>query len=590
MRPRLVLGLFLAIAHLQPASAQFQALSLVNGTNGYVAVPHSPSLAPAQITVEAWVYFLPTNLAPAGTYPTVIRKNVLAAQEVYFLRVQQSTGRVAWKVRLPGGASVTATSPAALPTNTWTHLAGTFDGTTCRLYFNGVQVAQAAGTGALTDNGGALRIGKGDDATVGGETWNGYIEELRLWSVARTASQILGTMNWQLDVLPNLVSAWHFDGNALEPTGGNHGTEVGNYAYVPSGVPLFTGPPPYQVNSPAASLSLDGIQGEGFSPGVRTVSFTPCAPGMTTASFASTNTGQPWDLAYTAGRAVPANAGGFMTAGGQAVNINLADPTLGFLNGLAFVLPFSNLSVPLSVGSALDLAAQMLVISPASPDGAALSQAVELHAALGATSVPGPTGDDTAVAVQLSNPAFCGAPTTLPFFGTSYGQFDVISNGRVMFGAPSFNTTFTPTVAGAMTASYPFVGLWCDLNPATGGVISISTPSPLVVRVHYAAVNYFATTIPTTFAIQFDGLSGTVSLESLTTVAAHTANQFLGISPGVLGPATDPGQTAFAPGGPNFMANPTDMIYRFGPAGSLTPGVTRIEFLPLGNGYAWIGT
>lgn len=586
---RIVIGLLGVGVLSASVFGQAQALSLVHGTNGYIAVPHNASLAPAAITVEAWVYFLPTNLAPAGVYPTILRKNVLPQQEVYFLRVQQGTGRVAWKVKLPGAASVTATSPAPLPTDTWTHVAGTWDGSTCRLYFDGVQVASAIGSGPLTDNGGALRIGKGDDATAGGETWNGYLEEIRIWSVARSAAEIQGTMNWQLDVQPSLVSSWHLDGNAFDYTGGNNGTETGTYSYIPSGVPLQTGQPPYQVNSPASSLDVNGVHAQGFSPGTVTLPYTACSPAMATVNFQSTSIGSPWDMAYTAGPAVASNSGGLTTPGGQRLNIDLADPTLAFLHGFSFLVPFANASVPLTIGASVDITAQMVVVAPVNPDGFTLSQAVELHTIPGATSVPGPAGDDSAVTIQLSNPAFCGAPFSIPFFGTGYTQFDVSSNARVMFGAPAPNTAFSASVSGAMTASYPFVGLWCDLNPAAGGSISISVPGPNRIRVDYLGVFYFGTLTPSTFGVEFDGLTGMVTLDSLNTAGTHTANQFLGISPGVLGPATDPGQTAFAVGGPNFMANATDMIYRFGPAGSLVPGLTRIEFLPLANGYAWIG-
>ena len=47
------------------------------------------------------------------------------------------------------GAPLEPRGTSQLPLNTWTHLAATYDGTTLRLYVNGVQVGSSAVSGAL---------------------------------------------------------------------------------------------------------------------------------------------------------------------------------------------------------------------------------------------------------------------------------------------------------------------------------------------------------------------------------------------------------------------------------------------------------
>ena len=44
------------------------------------------------------------------------------------------------------GGDVDASGGSALAINTWTHLASTYDGSTLRLYVNGVQIASRAAT------------------------------------------------------------------------------------------------------------------------------------------------------------------------------------------------------------------------------------------------------------------------------------------------------------------------------------------------------------------------------------------------------------------------------------------------------------
>ena len=59
-----------------------------------------------------------------------------------------------------GGTAVTITSPSGLATNAWSHIAGTYDGVTMRLYINGQQVTSTARSGAIDyGNNGPLAIG-----------------------------------------------------------------------------------------------------------------------------------------------------------------------------------------------------------------------------------------------------------------------------------------------------------------------------------------------------------------------------------------------------------------------------------------------
>jgi hypothetical protein len=76
-----------------------------------------------------------------------------------------------------------------LTLNTWQHVAGTFDGTTLRLYVNGVQVNSSAQTATLTSSAGQqLTIGNwSQDGTRG---FVGRIDEARVWAITKTAAEI----------------------------------------------------------------------------------------------------------------------------------------------------------------------------------------------------------------------------------------------------------------------------------------------------------------------------------------------------------------------------------------------------------------
>jgi glucose/arabinose dehydrogenase/chitodextrinase len=75
-------------------------------------------------------------------------------------------------------------------------LAATFDGTTLRLYVNGVQVASRAQSGAINTSNGALSIG-GD--ALYGQNFSGRIDEVRVYNTALSASQIQTDMTTAID-------------------------------------------------------------------------------------------------------------------------------------------------------------------------------------------------------------------------------------------------------------------------------------------------------------------------------------------------------------------------------------------------------
>lgn len=115
-----------------------------------------------------------------------------------------------------GGAQFAASS--AIPLNQWTHIAATLSGTTATIYINGV----ASGTANFPVPANIVRsynyIGKsnwgwGDPAP------NASFDDLRIWNVAKTQSEIQSSMNSELSGSESgLVAYFKF----------NEGSECGN--------------------------------------------------------------------------------------------------------------------------------------------------------------------------------------------------------------------------------------------------------------------------------------------------------------------------------------------------------------------------
>jgi hypothetical protein len=136
------------------------------------------------MTMEAWVN--PTALS--GSWRTVLVKEA-AGGLAYALYAGEDSGR-------PSAHAYTASEfdtrgTGALPLNTWSHLAATYDGSTLRLFVNGTQVSSRAVSGAMRVTGQSLRIGGN---AIWSEWFAGRIDEVRVYDRALSAAQIQADM------------------------------------------------------------------------------------------------------------------------------------------------------------------------------------------------------------------------------------------------------------------------------------------------------------------------------------------------------------------------------------------------------------
>jgi hypothetical protein len=167
------------------AAGKFGAALSFNGTGAWVTIADAPSLdLTTGMTVEAWVN--PTS--GSGWRSVVLKEN--SGGLAYALYSANNASRPTCYVHTNADVGLNGTS--AVPLNTWTHLAMTYDGTTMRMFVNGVQVSTRAVGGAAVVTSGALRIGGN---AVWGEYFKGTIDEVRIYNRALTATEIQTDMN-----------------------------------------------------------------------------------------------------------------------------------------------------------------------------------------------------------------------------------------------------------------------------------------------------------------------------------------------------------------------------------------------------------
>ncbi|MCR9063455.1 MAG: LamG domain-containing protein [Cytophagales bacterium] len=158
-----------------------KALNFVKASSQYVEVPHSSSLnLSTTFTFEAWVNYSGINAAiiDKGNYDFLwmINANGNANKLGYYDR---NTG---WKYSID-----------AVPENTWTHVAITLQGGTLSFYINGVESGNAILSSAFQDNL-PMNIGRQQPSYCQCNHFNGSMDELRLWNVAKSQAEIQASM------------------------------------------------------------------------------------------------------------------------------------------------------------------------------------------------------------------------------------------------------------------------------------------------------------------------------------------------------------------------------------------------------------
>jgi len=161
----------------------------LNGSSDYALVPDATSLdITDEITLAAWV--------KPGTQDTqyLIKKAIINNTDGYELSLS-SSGLVFVRFNqaaLANGLRIDSATPYPTDGNTWMHLAATYDGSTIRMYVNGVEESSLPATFSIAANNLDLGIGAQSD---GDRLFQGALDDVRVHCRALNPTEIEALAN-----------------------------------------------------------------------------------------------------------------------------------------------------------------------------------------------------------------------------------------------------------------------------------------------------------------------------------------------------------------------------------------------------------
>jgi gliding motility-associated-like protein len=535
-----------------------------DGSNDIITIPNSATYdytTSSAFTIEAWVKIN----SSASSINTIVGKKAPGGGTSGYAFYINSWGTSDRKVvfEATGGTFISTTS---IPNNTWTHVAvSVASGGAATIYINGA----ASGTGTVTIPSNSNSINVGAFGNNGYFYFNGSMDEVRIWNVAKSAAELNNNKNLDVTGSPNLALYYKFnEGTAAlvndKSTNGNNGT-LSNFALTGSTSnwvsSSFQDPVVITGNSKVCigatttlSHTITGGTWSSATPSVATIDpstgvVTGVAVGTSVISYAYTYNGCSFTTTYTINvNALPVISGTTtVEVGGTTTltatttaatsnawvssNTNVATVTPnGLVTGVALgnaTITFTNTngctdtkSVTVNLGTTLT----PVLTSPASNTSGAST--LQISYTLPEAPLAGsvrlmftPVGGGTAIVWTMSNAtsvSFAYAVGTTPtnsniVSGTAlaFGNYDVTLSYQDVYGSP--------------------VALVTNTNIQTAGSLTTPTLTAMAAITKTFGAASFTLTAPTsnsTGAITFTSSNtavATISGNTVTIVGAGTA-------------------------------------------------------------------
>lgn len=244
-----------------------------DGVDDIVAIPNGGALNNLQTgTIELWVKWNgimqdPSSVDAYGAITGRQSNAVFSNQIIALNGGDPNSANIIWK---PYSSTSTAITSTLSPGNKWNHLAIVYSSGNHEMYLNGILVGSSIDAGTIAD--GAVPLTLGGWIDHGSCFGNADLDEVRIWNIALTESQIREWMNRKITAdhpaYSNLAGYYNFDEQnlllAYDSKSGKTGTMINGPASVISGAAIGDGSV-YDFINATKSATFTLSTGENFT-------------------------------------------------------------------------------------------------------------------------------------------------------------------------------------------------------------------------------------------------------------------------------------------------------------------------------------
>lgn len=165
----------------------FERSIYFNGLESYIDMEDALHLNASGFTISAWIKKENANCS------ILSKRDESYSQGYDFKILNNNRLELSWK----NGSSQTVTGTTALPNNEWHHVAAIYDGTTVKLYIDGIEDAAENRTPPIITNESFFIAAAGNITPQ--NHFKGHIDEVRIWDTALSPYQLRFLMNQEIE-------------------------------------------------------------------------------------------------------------------------------------------------------------------------------------------------------------------------------------------------------------------------------------------------------------------------------------------------------------------------------------------------------
>jgi len=215
-----------------------------DGLDDYVETSMTNLVNQFQITVEVWIKVGPNYAGDRALVSKYHHNQSGNLDDSFYLGIEN--GLVRWQIN-SGNSFNILTGNLYITAGNWYHITGTWDGMNQIIYINGNarNSTYYTGVGPINNTAEPVSIGKSINGGVPNWFFNGTIDEVRIWNISRTQTEIQANMNQELSgTEAGLIGYWKFNegnGNVTfdQTLNGNHGILHNNVTWDTSAAPVL---------------------------------------------------------------------------------------------------------------------------------------------------------------------------------------------------------------------------------------------------------------------------------------------------------------------------------------------------------------